>query len=109
MRAVMERRWTEELFRWQNEQDLVMGWMWEEEGDSQGGLPGNGFGQWVNGSSIHYSQAAEGKMGGGGREAARSVRSQWEIQTLGMWVWSFLEIRGSSPIGSHPAAHFLVM
>lgn len=38
-----ERRWIQELFRRQNEQDLVMGWLLGEEGESQGGLPGNGF------------------------------------------------------------------
>lgn len=44
MDAVMERRrWIQELFRRQNEQELVMGWLLGEEGESQGGLPGNGF------------------------------------------------------------------
>lgn len=37
----------------------------------------------------------------------KSVRSLWEIQTLGMWAWSFLEMQESPPVGSLPAAHFL--
>lgn len=44
-----------------------------------------------------------GELGGGRREAVKSVRSLWEIQTLGTWAWSFLEMQESAPCGLPPS------